>query len=555
MPRQRRRPKPWAETSRGLTRYCWRFEGEKYRTPYRENPDDAYADAAQQITEQMTGTWQDRSGARMPLEDWIDVWRELLDVEPTTLAKYKYLIEFHILPEFQGRELGSLTFEEIEKWDRAIPTRISSRGTPYAPSVAHGARDLLITILGDAVHAGKIDRNPAERRKGRRGRVVAKGRRQPTHAAQQATSNVITPVQAICFAERCALLSGRDIDFVMNVFATWTGTRWGELMAVEGWDGKDSPLQLPGKGIATYQLDWQLREIGGVVRKAPPKDGSYRTLDLPPFLAKLMGWAIENRQERCKCPDADGHPSCKGDDPTGPNYLFLGPEGGHPRRSNYADRYITPAAEGLHAGRKGVRRPVYVTAEPWPGIPIRKGNRKAKAADMADGTWPDLLGKFKPHDDRHTHSTWLDVSNLPKVIQMDRRGHAMQGMDSVYIHVTDGMRRQLCDYLEQLWRDGIAERSKLVPRSAVPLLDEILVAHDKQARHEATQRSAEMSAQQRLRATRAQARGTERGAATRHFATPPRSIGRCGYHRSGGQFGGQNRANGCCPGFVAACLR
>lgn len=90
-----------------------------------------------QITAQMRGTWQDRSGARMPLEDWIDTWRDLLDVEPTTLEKYKYLIQFHILPDFEGNELGELSFEEIEKWERAIPARKSSKGTPYAQSVAH----------------------------------------------------------------------------------------------------------------------------------------------------------------------------------------------------------------------------------------------------------------------------------------------------------------------------------------------------------------------------------------------------------------------------------
>lgn len=246
------------------------------------------------------------------------------------------LIEFHILPEFQGRELGSLTFEEIEAWEKAIPTRVSSRGTPYARSVAQGARSLLITILGDAVHARKIDWNPAERRKGRRGRITAKGRRTPAHVAAK-KANVITPGQAVCFAERCALLSGRDTDFVMNIFATWTGTRWGELMAVEGWDGDDSPLQLPEKGIATYQLDRQLLELRGAVTKAPPKEGSYRTLDLPPFLAKLMRWAVDNKRERCICPDVDDRPKCKGDDPTDPNYLFLGARGGHPRRSNYAD--------------------------------------------------------------------------------------------------------------------------------------------------------------------------------------------------------------------------
>ena len=473
MARPRRPPKPWSEDKRGLTRYCWRFEDQRYRTPYYDDPDDGYADATEQIAQQMKGTWRDPSGQKMLIDEWIDIWKGLLDVGPKTEAKYKYLVEFHILPEFQGRELGSLTFEEIEAWEKAIPTRISARGTPYAKSVATGARSLLITILGDAVHAKKIDHNPAERRKGRRGRAQAKGRRSP----QQSKSNVITPVQALCLAERCALLSGKDIDFVMNVFASWTGVRWGELMAVEGSDAEDSPLQLPKDGIATYALDWQLLELGGVVRKEPPKDGSFRVLDLPPFLADLMRWAVDNRRESCSCPQEEDRPACKGEDSTSAAYLFLGPRGGHPRGSNYAEDFLTPAAEGKHPKRKEIRRPVYVTAEPWPGLPIRKGNRRQKAADIAAGTWPDLVGHFKPHDDRHTHSTWLENSDVPKVLQMDRRGHAMQGMDATYVHVTDEMRQRLCDYLQGLWVTAVAERYALAPRSAVPLLDTILLAH------------------------------------------------------------------------------
>jgi hypothetical protein len=179
-------------------------------------------------------------------------------------------------------------------------------------------------------------------------------------------------------------MSGKDIDFAMNVFAAWTGVRWGELMAVEGSKNKNSPMQLPDDARATYALDWQLLELGGVVTKAPPKDDSYRVLDLPPFLADLMRWAVGNRQESCSCePDEEGRQSCKGEDATPASYLFLGPKGGHPRRSNYADDFLTPAAEGLHPRRNGTRRPVYTTAEPWPGLPIGKGNKRQKAADMA----------------------------------------------------------------------------------------------------------------------------------------------------------------------------
>jgi integrase len=241
-----------------------------------------------------------------------------------------------------------------------------------------------------------------------------------------------------------------------------------------------------GSSIATYALDWQLLDVGGAVSKAPPKDGSYRVLDIPPFLADLPRWAGKNRLPSCCCPPLDyGRPACKGDnpddedhyDPTPANYQFLGPRSGHPGRSNYADDILTPAAEGLHPIRGGTRRPAYIKAEPWPGIPIRKGNHKHKAVDLTDGTWPNLTGHIKPHDYRHTHATVLDNSDVKKMLAMDHRGHAMAGMDAAYVHVTDDMRQHLCDVLEELWRAGIAERYQIASRSAVPILDGILLAY------------------------------------------------------------------------------
>ena len=87
-----RRPKPWPESGRhGSARYVWRFEGRRYRTTFHDNPEEARADATAQITEQLQGTWRDRSGPRMRLEESIDIWVGLLDdIEPTTVAKYRY---------------------------------------------------------------------------------------------------------------------------------------------------------------------------------------------------------------------------------------------------------------------------------------------------------------------------------------------------------------------------------------------------------------------------------------------------------------------------------
>src|SRR5713101_1955629 len=97
---------------------------------------------------------------------------------------------------------------------------------------------------------------------------------------------------------------------------------------------------------------------------------------------------------------------------------------------------------------------------------------------MAAGTWPNLTGKLKPHDYRHSHATWLDTAGPSKVIQMDRRGHAMQGMDRVYMLVTPEMRQRLCDVLEELWQDAIAERHKIDGHSHVALLDRLLKTYE-----------------------------------------------------------------------------
>lgn len=135
-------------------------------------------------------------------------------------------------------------------------------------------------------------------------------RQSPTQSATAAiahdrsSANLITPLQALCLAERTALLTGCDVDFVLNITGPLDGVRWGDLIAFGASEDDDSPLQLRDDGISTYAIDWQLREIGGVVWKSALKEGSYRVLDLPPFLAELLRWVRDNRRETCNCPSS-----------------------------------------------------------------------------------------------------------------------------------------------------------------------------------------------------------------------------------------------------------
>jgi hypothetical protein len=72
----------------------------------------------------------------------------------------------------------------------------------------------------------------------------------------------------------------------------------------------------------------------------------------------------------------------------------------------------------------------------------------------------------------------LRRAHFGKVIQMDRRGRAVQGMDRVYMHVTRQMRERLCEVLKELWQDALTERYKIDKRSQVPLLDHLLRARE-----------------------------------------------------------------------------
>jgi hypothetical protein len=115
----------------------------------------------------------------------------------------------------------------------------------------------------------------------------------------------------------------------------------------------------------------QLREIKGPFHRLPPKDDSYRSphwepclpVDLPPFLAALLARQVMS-QPRQPCDCASGHGG------TG-LYVFLGPDGGHHRRSNYARRVFRPACDGRYEPTPSrPARLVIADATTWPGNPV-----------------------------------------------------------------------------------------------------------------------------------------------------------------------------------------
>ncbi|MEV3923196.1 hypothetical protein [Actinomadura coerulea] len=161
-------------------------------------------------------------------------------------------------------------------------------------------------------------------------------------------------------AERCALLTGSDTDFVMVVTAAFTGDRWGEL------------LGLPPERVRPGEVDihWKLYELNGRFYRGRLKDGSMRTLDIPLFLDDLLARQLATPRS-CTCHGTED-PWCRGG-----RYVFLGQDRTHFRRSNYSDRVFRPAADAWCPKRSPkTAMPVLVVAgERWPGKPVPPGHQ------------------------------------------------------------------------------------------------------------------------------------------------------------------------------------
>ncbi len=266
-----------------------------------------------------------------------------------------------------------------------------------------------------------------------------------------------------------------------------------------------------------------------------PKDGSIRTVDVPPFLEDLLARHLgASTGRKCTCCNTE-RPWCPGDE-----YVFLGPRNGHFRRSNYAARVVRPAVDGRYPGRQGryAREPSPVLVDmsaPWPGTPLppwppaqpgvpftppagrgiprlagKEGSGRCPACNRTvllrrdglvvshktvDGTcsgsgqgpaeplpvasWLPLRPGLTPHGLRHGHQTWLDDLGVRYVLQSERMGHEVPGMRGVYSHITPGMREALTAGLQELWETSLRARARIAAFSPLGVLDALLGAFQK----------------------------------------------------------------------------
>lgn len=240
------------------------------------------------------------------MREYATTWLEhRFDLRPRTVELYEGLLRLHLLPLLGSTKLGDLTTPGLRAWH----ARMLRSGTLSPNSVAKAYR-LLKTILETAVTDGIIVRNPC----------VIKG------------AAVERPAERIpATLEQVSVLAGAvDQRYrVLVLMATFTGLRWGELIALTR---KRIDVAAPTvRGVEQY-----VELIDGSRLLGPPKTAAgVRTVAIPPHIVDELKLHLAT----VALPGPDG-------------LVFPSPDGNPLRRSNFQRRVFQPAvsAAGLSAG-------------------------------------------------------------------------------------------------------------------------------------------------------------------------------------------------------------
>ncbi|WP_329383242.1 LacI family DNA-binding transcriptional regulator [Streptomyces sp. NBC_01351] len=445
------------------------------------------------------GEWRDPARGQETFGDYAGRWYDDQDLAASTMQNYRRHIEEHLLPEFGDMALGGVLRSDVDRWEKAEKSE-------YAASSVKTWRATLHLILADAVDEGLITSNPATKRRGRGKRAGRSRDRGPEKVVTDALG-------VLLIAERAALLSGRDDEFIAVVLKAYTGMRWGEIVGLE--------TEFARQG--SVRVEWQLYELdSGELVRCPPKDDSYRTIDAPDWLSALVANHIaRTKPSPCPCHGrvyvfqgqgtarTGGHQGAKLVDVARRAEVSTGTvsnvlnhpdrvredtrvrvelaitqlgfvRGGVPsehaahwRRNGFATWLFQPSATGWYPKKAPQEaRPVPLLGAPWPGVPVRGRNAQGRA----DACWTPIAKGLTPHGLRHSHRTVMEDLGTEKVLMDERMGHIDGSVSARYAHVTPGMRRRLLVGLTGRWEEALEARREMSPQSPVTVVDRLLKA-------------------------------------------------------------------------------
>jgi integrase len=218
----------------------------------------AEAVRARLVHELTTGFYVEPSAMR--LGEWlVDHWLPVVEtrVKRTTLQAYRTCVNYHIVPALGGVQLGQLTSQMIiGLYQQLLAHGHVKTGAGLSPASVLNVHVVIRKALADAVDAGLIARNPADKAK------------PPRPQTQAGELRYWTPGELRRFLELC---EGHRLEAAFHLLAM-TGARRGEIAGLRWVD-----VDLDGARITIRQA---LLSVGREVYVSSPKSYRGRTVDL-----------------------------------------------------------------------------------------------------------------------------------------------------------------------------------------------------------------------------------------------------------------------------------
>lgn len=390
-----------------------------WRARYKK-PDGTWGSEPGFPTKKTAENWGDEQEAAIRAGRWIDpdlqrkhfgVWaREWMKAKPkrgATVDKRWNLLQQHILPKWEHAPLQSINWFDVDSWQQGLTCDDVTAGHCVS---------LMSSILTGAVDAQHLAVNPLFGRRRTRPTTAGAGKRPA--AKKTAEEQWVEPEAVLHVADRLGPVNG------LHVLTTaFTGLGWGESAALhrdntllqrqQPYDGGTFTCPIirvdPDVGeLAEYVArDEDGRRIGLVHQLEPPKnDGRARDVDVPPFLARLLRYHLDD----WKWP-----------------YVFCTPNGKLWRRSNFGRSILRPAADGRTA------------------LPKSKGHAAREA-------WDPIKPGMTMRATRHTHDTLQEQIGVKPALAFEQAGHKRPGIKAVYQHPTPAMRQERLDGLEEIFQ-------------------------------------------------------------------------------------------------------
>ena len=281
------RPRPWQARFRGP-------DGRERTASFRLK-----RDAERWVREQRAtldrGLWVDPVLGRVTLAEWSDRWMATtVHLKEKTAEGYESLLRVHVLPVFGDLELATIDRVAVRQWVAELEV------SGLSPSRIRQARQVLGAVLGAAVDAGYLGRNPAK------GVKVPRDRRR-----------------------EMLFLSAAQVEDLAAAARTWStliyllaygGLRWGEAVAL-----RRSRCELLRSRLHIAESG---SEVGGRLVFGSTKTYDDRTIIVPGFLRSRLAEHLAARTE-----------------PEESALVFTAAQGGPLRHSNFYKRVWRPAKQ------------------------------------------------------------------------------------------------------------------------------------------------------------------------------------------------------------------